>query len=186
VDERPARSPATWLLLALAAVAAALPAVFATSSLLTALGLQEVDAEDTAAAGLAGVHGADALRNAEGFAAAAVGAAAVVGLVLLVGLARWRAWAREGALAVFGLVGALLCLFSAAGVTGEARNGGLGLLGGLVLLLAAGLAVSPPVCADFDRRRIAAEVRERKRREQERRDRVAGSQDAALDRRRTP
>jgi hypothetical protein len=38
----------------------------------------------------------------------------------------------------------------------------------------AGLAVSPPVCEDFDRQRIAGEVAERRRREQQRRDRAAG------------
>ena len=54
---------------------------------------------------------------------------------------------------------------------GDAR--GLGLRGGL-LLLTAGLAVSPPVCEDFDRHRIAGEVRERRRRQQERRVRAAG------------
>ena len=176
MDERPARSPATWLLLVLCALATALPAVFAVQSLLTALGVREVDARGAAqsGAGLVGVYGADAVRNAEGFTAATVGAAAVVGLVLLFGVARWRSWAREATLAVFGLLGVLLCLFATAGVAGDARNGGWGLLGGLLLLLTAGLAVSPPVCADFDRRRIAAEVRERRRREQERRDRAAG------------
>ena len=176
MDDRPARSPATWLLLLLCATATALLAVFAGSSLLTALGVREVDAREAAlsGAGLVGVYGADAVRNAEGFAGVAVGAAAVVSLVLLVGLARWRTWAREATLAVFGLVGAFLCLFATAGVAGQARNGGLGVVGGLLLLLAAGLAVSPPVCGDFDRQRIAGEVRERRRREQERRDRAAG------------
>jgi hypothetical protein len=176
VDERPARSAATWLLLLLCAIATALPAVFAVSSLLTALGVREVDAREAAlsGAGLVGVYGADAVRTSEGFAAVLVGAAAVVGLILLVGLVRWRTWAREATLAVFGLVGVFLCLFSTAGVAGEARNGGLGLLGGVLLLGAAGLAVSPPVCADFDRQRIAGEVRERQRRQQERRDRAAG------------
>jgi hypothetical protein len=176
VEGRPARSPATWLLLLLCALTTALTGLGAASSLLVALGVRDVDVREAAlaGAGLVGVHGADAVRNAEGFAAALLGAAAVVGLVLLIGLARWRTWAREAALAVFGLVGALLTLLSTAGVAGEARNGGLGLAGGLVLLLAAGLAVSPPVCADFDRQRIAAEVRERRRREQERRDRAAG------------
>ena len=176
MDERPARSPATRLLLLLAALATALPTVFAVSSLLTALGVREVDAREAAlsGAGLVGVHGEDAVRNAEGFAGVAVGAVAVVALALLVGLVRWRTWAREATLAVFGLAGALLCLFATAGLAGQARNGGLGLLAGLLLLVTAGLAVSPPVCADFDRSRIAAEVRERRRREQERREGAAG------------
>ena len=176
MDERPARSPATWLLLLLCTLATALPGAFAAGSLLTALGVREVDARDAAlsGAGLVGVYGEQAVRNAEGFAGVAVGSAAVVSLVLLVGLVRWRTWAREATLAVFGLLGAFLCLFATAGVVGEARNGGLGLLGGLLLLLTAGLAVSPPVAGDFDRQRIAGEVRERRRREQERRDRAAG------------
>ena len=176
MDERPARSPATWLLLLLCAVATTLPAAFAVAALLTALGLREVDAQETArsGAGLVGVYGEDAVRNAEGFAAVTVGAVALVALVLLVGLVRWRTWAREATLAVHGLVGAFLCLFATAGVAGQARNGGLGLLGGLLLLATAGLAVSPPVAGDFDRQRIAGEVRERRRREQERRDRAVG------------
>lgn len=176
MDERPTRSPATWLLLLLCTLATVLPGAFAGTSLLTALGIREVDVRGAArsGAGLVGVHGEDAVRNAEGFAAGTVGAAALVSLVLLVGLVRWRSWAREATLAVFGLVGALLCLVATAGVAGGARNGGLGLLGGLLLLLTAGLAVSPPVCEDFDRQRIAGEVRERRRREQEQRDRAAG------------
>ncbi len=174
MDERPARSPATWLLLGLCALATVLPAVFAVSSLLTVLGVREVDAAALSGAGALGIRSADEVRNLEGFTAAMVGAVALVGLVLLVGVLRWRTWAREATLAVFGLVGAFLCLFSTVGVAGQARNGGLGLLGGLLLLAAAGLAVSPPVCADFDRQRIAGEVRERRRRAQERRDRAAG------------
>lgn len=176
MDERSARGPATWLLLLLVALATALPAAFAVGSLLVAVGVREVDAREAAlsGAGLVGVHGADAVRNAEGFTAATVGAVAGVSLVLLVGLLRWRAWAREATLAVFGLLGVFLVLFSTAGVAGNARNGALGVVGGLLLLATAGLVVSPPVVADFDRQRIAGEVRERRRREQERRDRALG------------
>ena len=171
MPSRPHRSAATWSLLLLAAGSTALPLVSFVRSTLVLTGVVEL-APGTAArsrAGLAGVYGEDALRNAEGIAAVLVtGPAALVGLLVLVGLLTWRSWAREAALGVFGLVGALLCLLSAVGLSEQAPNAPLGLLAGVLLLVAAGLAVSPPVCADFDRRRIAAEVRERARRSQER------------------
>jgi hypothetical protein len=159
-------------LLGLTAALTLLPLVSVTRSLLVATGVVDL-APGTASrsrAGLVGVYGEDALRNAEGFAAVLVtGPAALVGTLVLLGLIRWRGWAREAAFGVFGLLGALACLFSLAGLSASARNAELGLLAGALLLAAAALAVSPPVCADFDRKRIADEVRERRRREQERR-----------------
>ena len=66
-------------------------------------------------------------------------------------------------LGVYGLVGALLVLFSAAGLSNGAPNAAVGLVAGLVAIGVAALAVCPPVRADADRIRIAAEVRERQR-----------------------
>lgn len=177
MPDRPQRSRATWFLLLLAAALTALPMVSVLRSVLVVTGVVEL-APGTAAragTGLAGVFDEDALRNAEGIVALLVtGPAAVVGLLVLVGLLTWRSWAREAALGVFGLTGALLCLLSFAGLSEQAPNAPLGLLAGLMLLLAAGLAVSPPVCADFDHKRIADEVRERARRTQERQSRASG------------
>ena len=175
MPDRPRRGAATWSLLLLTAALTALPLASVIRSALVATGVRDL-APGTAArsrAGLVGIYGEDALRTSEGLAALLVtGPAAVVGLIVLGGLLTWRGWAREAALGVFGLLGVVVCLFSLTGLAEQGRNAGLGLAGGLLLLLAAGLAVSPPVCADFDARRIAAEVRERRRREQERRDRT--------------
>ena len=177
VDDGVRRSAATWCLLALVAGLTALPVVSVTRSALVATGVLDL-APGTAAgsrAGLVGVYGEDALRNAEGFAAVLVtGPAAVVGLLVLVGLVLWRAWAREAALALFGLLGGLLCVVAVAGLAGDARNAGAGLAVGVLMLGTAGLAMSPPVCADFDRWRIAGEARERRRLEQQRRERSPG------------
>ena len=178
--ERSARSAATWGLLALLVLATVLPAVSATRSVLTALGVRRAGEEELLRAGSFGVHGEDALRNVEGMTALFTGPAAVVGLLLFFGVLTWRTWAREAVLAVLGLVGGLVCLLSLAGVAGGARNGVEGVVAGLVLLGGAALAVSPPVCADFDRHRIAGEVRERRRREQERREREAAQQERDL------
>jgi hypothetical protein len=167
--ERSSRSPTTWCLLVLLALATALPALSAGRSVLTAVGARQVSDAELRDAGRVGVFGEDAFRNAEGFAALVSAPAAVLALLLLVGLATWRTWAREAVLAVFGLVGALLAVFSLAGVAGGARNGLEWLAVAVALLAGAGLAASPAVSADFDRRRIAGEVRLRHQREQERR-----------------
>jgi len=176
VPDRPQRSAATWSLLLLATALTVLPLLSFVRSALVLSGVVEL-APGTAArsrAGLAGVYGEDGLRNAEGVAAVLItGPTAVVAVLVLVGLLTWRGWAREAALGVYGLAGALLCLLSFVGLSESAPNAPLGLLGGLLLLAAAGLAVSPPVCADFDRKRIADEVRERVRRSQERQQRTA-------------
>ena len=175
MPDRPTRSAATWSLLLLTGALTALPLTSAVRSLLVLTGVDEL-ASGTAArsrAGLAGIYGEDALRNAEGLAVLVTAPVALVGLLVLVGLLTWRSWAREAALGVHGLLGALLCLLSAVGLSHAAPNAALGLLAGGLLLVCAGLAVSPPVCADFDRKRIADEVRERVRRQQERQRRTA-------------
>lgn len=160
------RSPATLLLLALAALSAAVPLSMAVRAALTSAGVLEVDPDAVASAGALGVFSESAYRDLEVVTAVIGGLAAVVAVVLLVGLLLWRSWAREAVLGVYGLVGALLCVLA---LGGQGPGSGAGLAAGLVLLLTAGLAVTPPVCTDFDRVRIAAEVRERRRLEARRR-----------------
>ena len=169
MSDSPRRSTPTWLLLAISAAVAAVTVVSATRSVLTAAGWREVDDEELTRAALAGLFGEQQVRSAELFVSLVTVPVAVAATLLLLGLLTWRSWAREAVLGVYGLVGALLVVFSAAGLAGEARNAGVGLVVGVLLLAVAALAVSPPVAGDFDRKRIADEVRERKRREQERR-----------------
>lgn len=165
------RSAATWWLLGLTAALTAPVALSATTSVAIAAGWRAVDADaDTRAdAALFGVYGDASLRIMEGYVAVVTVPAAVVGVLLLVGLATWRAWAREAAFGVFGLLGALLVLLALVSLSGPSRSGGAGLLAGIGLLVAAALAVSTPVCEDFDRKRIAAEVQERRRLQEQRR-----------------
>jgi hypothetical protein len=165
------RSGATWALLALCAAGTTAVTVSAALSVATAAGWRSVttDAAARADAGQLGIYGDDALRVVEGWVAFVTVPLATVALALLAGLLAWREWAREAALGVFGLSGALLTLFSVFGLGEQARGAAAGLLAGAGLLAAAGLAVSPGVCADFDRRRIAREVQERRRLEQQRR-----------------
>ena len=86
------------------------------------------------------------------------------------GAATWSLLALTAVLTLLPLVSVTRSLlFSLVGLGESAPNAELGLLAGALLLAAAALAVSPPVCADFDRKRIADEVRERRRREQQRR-----------------
>ena len=167
------RSRATWLLLALVLAGAVLTTAAATRSVLTVTGVLAVDpalttsarerAASQGATGLLGPLDADALRTAEGISLLVSLPVAVVCLVLVLGLATWRAWALDTVLGVYGLVGALLVLFSAAGLANGAPNAALGVVAGLVALGVAALSVCPPVRADADRVRIAAEVRERQR-----------------------
>ena len=174
MSEQPRRSAATWILLAVSGAVAAVTAVSAARSVLTAAGWRELGEAEVARAALAGLFGERQVRSAELFVSVVTVPVAVAAVLLLLGLLTWRSWAREAVLGVYGLCGALLVVFSAAGLSGQARNAGAGLLVGLLLLAVAGLAVSPPVAGDFDRKRIADEVRERKRREQLRRRSQAG------------
>ena len=165
------RSGGTWALLALCAAVTAAVTVSAGLSVATAAGWRSVtdDAAARADAAQLGIYGDGALRAAEGWTALVTVPLAAVALAVLAGLLAWRDWAREAALGVFGLLGLLLTLFSAIGLDGQARGAAAGLVVGAGLLGAAGLAVAPAVCGDFDRRRIAREVQERRRREEQRR-----------------
>jgi hypothetical protein len=159
------RGPVTWLLLALAGLLTAVPAVSAVLSVLTAAGLREArideDARrDYAAVGLLDEQG---LRVMEGMAALVTVPVAIACLAVLLGLARWKPWAREGALGLFGLTSLLLLALSLSGLTQDppGRHAGLGVLGSLVVLAVAVLTVSPPVRRDFERREVVRALRER-------------------------
>lgn len=168
VDEPVRRSGATWFLVALTALLTALPVASAVQSLLRLTGVLEVDREAALRDGLAavGLFGDErGLRVAEGFAAGVTVPVSLVALAVLYGLVAWRDWAREAALGVFGLVGAGLLVLSLAGATADppGRNAGWGVLGSLLLLGVAALAVSPPVRRDWERKQIEREVEERAR-----------------------
>ena len=150
------------------AAVAALPVVGAVTSVQAAAGWRALDEEHVRRSAVAGIFGEEQVRNAELFAALVTIPTAVLAVLLLVGLVTWRVWAREAVLGVFGLSGAVLVLLAGSGMASDAPRAGRGLAGGLLLLAIAGLAVSPRVALDFDRRRIAAEVRERHRRQAER------------------
>jgi len=165
------RSPATWLLLVLTAGLAGALALSASLSVATAAGWRAVDADPTtqARAAALGVFDDAGLRQTEGLAALLTVPAAAVALLVLVGLLSWRPWAREAALGVFGLPGSLVCLFALASLAQGTGSAGKGLAFGLVLVVTAALAVSRPVCRDFDHKRVAGEVEERLRRQEQRR-----------------
>lgn len=158
------RSPATWLLLALATFLTALPVTSAVGSVLKAAGVLDVDREAALQDGLAVVgifNDERSLRIAEGFAAVVSIPVAITCLLVLGGLIAWKEWAREAALGVFGLTGLLLLVFSLNGLSQGARNGGLGLVVSLLVLGVAGLVLTPGVREDFERRRLQRELRER-------------------------
>ena len=170
---RARRSRTTWLLLALCAGSAALTTVSATRSVLVVTGAVAVDpdlvasardsADGESALGLVGSLDAEGLRVAEGISLLVSLPAALLSLALLLGVATWRSWALDTVLGVYGIVGAVLVIFATAGLAGDAPHAALGLVAGLVAIGMAGLAVCPPVRADADHVRIAAEVRERRR-----------------------
>lgn len=159
------RGRSTWSLLALTALVTALPVLSATRSVLTALGVLEVDAPSLRG-GLVGfglLNDERSVRVAEGFAALVSVPVAVTCLIVLLGLLTWRDWAREAALGVFGLIGLLLLVFSVNGLTQDppGQNAGLGVVGSLLVLGVAALAMSPGVRDDFERRRLQKALRER-------------------------
>jgi len=160
------RSGATWCLLALTAVLTALPVASAVQSLLRVAGVLDVDREAAIRNGLSavGLFGDErGLRIAEGFAAGVTVPVSLTALAVLYGLVTRREWAREAALGVFGLVGAGLLVLSLAGATADppGRNAGWGVLGSLLVLGVAALAVSPPVRRDWERKQIERQVAER-------------------------
>lgn len=155
-DAAPHRSPVTWTALAATAALTVLLAVPATLSLLRAVGVLEVDVEQsvrdrTLLVGVANTE--SGLRIAEGWLAAVTLPLAVISLVITVGLALLRPWAREAGMGVYGLGGALLALLSVHGLLQDppGRNSLEGLLAGLAVVGVAGLLMSSPCCLDVDR-----------------------------------
>lgn len=160
------RSGATWSLLALTAALTALPVASSVQSLLRVQGVLDVDREAALRNGLSavGLYGDErGLRIAEGWAAAVTIPVALTALAVLYGLATWKEWAREAALGVFGLVGSGLLVLALAGATADppGRNADWGVLGALLVLAVAALAVAPPVRHDWERKAIERQVAER-------------------------
>ena len=159
------RSPATWWLLVLATVVTAAPVASAVSSVLKAAGVVGVDEDAVTDGGLGALGFFDerGVRIAEGLAAVVSIPVALTCLVVLVGLATWREWAREGALGVFGLAGALLMILSLNGLTFDPppRHAGVGVLGSLLVLGVAALVLTPGVRNDFEARRLKKELQAR-------------------------
>lgn len=159
------RSPATWSLLALAALVSAMPVASAVSSVLKAAGVLGV-ADDTADArrlGALGFFDERGIRIAEGMAAVVSVPMAITCVLVLTGLVLWKDWAREAALGVFGLTGAFLLLLSLNGLTFDPRPryAGLGVLVSLLVCAVAALTLAPGVRNDFEARRLQRELRER-------------------------
>jgi len=160
------RSGATWSLLALTAALTALPVASAVQSLLRVAGVLQVDREEAIRNGLSsvGLFGDErGLRVAEGFSAGVTVPVGLTALAVLYGLATWKDWAREAALGVFGLVGAGLLVLSLAGATADppGRNAEWGVLGSLLVVGVAALAMSPPVRRDWEHKQIERQAAER-------------------------
>ena len=158
------RGPATWWLLVLATLVTALPVASAALSVLRVTGVTSVDVDpEEGSYGALGFFDERGLRVAEGISLVATLPVALACLIVLAGLFAWKEWAREGALGVFGLSGLLLVVFSLNGLTQDppGRHAGWGLLGGLLVLSVAAMALSPGVRRDFERRQIERQVRER-------------------------
>ena len=159
------RSPASWCLLALATAVTAMPVTSATLSVLRAAGVIGVDRAVVTEEGFGSLGFFDerGLRVAEGMAAVISVPVAITCLLVLLGILTWREWAREAALGVFGLSGALLLIFSLNGLTFDPppRHAGLGVLASLLVLGVAALVLSPGVRKDFEARRLQKELRER-------------------------
>ncbi len=170
---RPRRGRVTWTVIA-ASAAITLPlAVVGTVAFLRAAGVLEVDVQQAIRdrAVLVGIQTDIAgLRIAEGYLAAVALPLALVGLTLTLGLFALRAWAREAAIGVFGLSGALLALLAVYGLAQEnpGSNSLVGLLAGLAAVVVAGLLLSPPCSNDVDRAETARRVRAMRAAEQAR------------------
>lgn len=171
------RTPQSWWLLVLAALVTGVLVASAATSALKAAGVLAVDVDPQEGSyGAFGFFDERGVRVAEGISLVVTVPAALACVVLLVGLAGRREWAREGALGVFGLSGLLLLVFSLNGLTSDppGRHAGLGLLASVVVLGVAGLALSPGVRRDVERRTIALQVREREAATAARRARLGG------------
>lgn len=161
-ERRRRRSPLTLAALAASAVLTVLLAVPATVSLLRAVGVLEVDVQQSIRdrSLLVGIPNTEAgLRIAEGWLAGVTLPLAVVALTLTVGLALLRPWAREAAMGVYGLGGTLLALLGVHGLLQEppGRNAAEALVAGLAVAAIAGLLMSSSCCLDVDH----AETRKR-------------------------
>ena len=159
------RSGTTWALLGLTTLVTALPVVSAVTSVLKAAGLIGVDEDEVVSGdlGALGFFDERGIRVAEGMAAVVSVPVAVSCLIVLLGLARWKEWAREAALGVFGLIGAFLLILSVNGLTFDERPryAGLGVVLSLAVLGVAALALAPGVRDDFEARRLQRALRER-------------------------
>lgn len=160
--DEPRRSPATWAALAGVATVTVLIAVPAVLGLLRATGVLEVDVaqsvrDRTLQVGIANTE--SGLRIAEGWLAAVTLPLAVLSLVLTLGLARLQPWARESAMGVYGLGGALIAILSLQGLLQDppGRNSLEGLFAGLAIAGIAGVLMTSACCLDVDR----AETRKR-------------------------
>lgn len=159
------RSGATWSLLGLATLVTAMPVWSAVTSVLKAGGVVGVD-EDVVVADNLGAYGffdERGIRVAEGLAAVVSIPVAISCLLVLLGLVRWKEWAREATLGVFGLIGAFLLVLSLNGLTFDPRPryAGLGVVLSLLVVGVAALALAPGVRDDFEARRLQKALRER-------------------------
>ena len=95
-------------------------------------------------------------------------------LPITAGLLRFRNWARESAMAVFGLGGLLLLLLSLSGLRQDppGENAALGLVCALLILGLTGAVVHPSCADDFSRYEAVRRAAERRRLEAERRART--------------
>lgn len=159
------RSPATWCLLALTTAVTTMPVLSAGASVLKAAGVIGVDRDEVVTEGLGGFGFFDerGIRVAEGLAAIVSIPVAISCVAVLVGLALWKEWAREAALGVFGLIGALLLLMSLNGLTFDPRPryAELGVVLSLLVVGVAVLVLTPGVRDDFEARRLQKALRER-------------------------
>ena len=164
------RSAATlvagWGTLALAAAVA----VLAVLAVARSTGL--IDAADADGAAVAGIDTSEsALRTASGYVAIIYVVAVAVLVPIGLGVLRGRGWAREGGLAVFGLVGGVVTLISLAGLRQDppGENAGLGIVGGLLILGLSGALLLPACADDFSRYEVERAAEQRRRLEAERR-----------------
>lgn len=156
------RSGATWSLLAVTGGLTAAAVFAVVQSVLRATGVVAVTDEQSLDSGIGqyGLFGAEGLRTAEGLSLLVTVPIAVACLVLLVGLVRFRPWAREGVLGMFGLGGSCLLLFAVAGTTQDTLPlSALALA--FALLAAAALTLTPGVRDDLEARRLQEELRAR-------------------------
>ncbi|MPZ87635.1 MAG: hypothetical protein GEU81_06075 [Nitriliruptorales bacterium] len=101
-------------------------------------------------------------RGAEASTVATFGAVmtlllAVLALILAAGILRRRQWAREGAIALFGLFSIVLILLSIQGLASVPRgpNAGWGMVSGVANAVIVALLLRPSTAADMERAEMA-------------------------------